>query len=71
MRTAKNFFNGYKRLIDSDVSAYWCTEKDFIKAINEARIEAIKECAEINSTLIDGKFTAQKTLILSLIEHVK
>lgn len=44
MRTAKEIFNGYKRLIDSDVSAYWCTEKDFIEAINKARVETKKNC---------------------------
>lgn len=43
LRTAEEIFNGYKRLIDSDISSYWCTEKDFISAIKEARRDIIME----------------------------
>jgi hypothetical protein len=43
MRTAEQFFNENKRLIDS---GYWVNEVDFKNAIREAQIEAIKECAK-------------------------
>lgn len=64
MRTAEDILNKVLTYTDDTYDAG-------LKAINEARIEVIKECAEIRATLKDGKFTAHKTLILSLIEQVK
>lgn len=49
-------------------------ESDFqwiVSLINEARVEAIRECAEVSSKLEDGKFTTHQTLILKLIDQVK
>lgn len=76
MRTAKQIFKGYRRLIDSDVSAYWCTEKDFIEAINEARKEAFKKSAEqIHGTVYNGNGDEMqdyyKGEILKLIDQIK
>jgi len=67
MRTAKKIFEGYKRHIDG--SGYWCTEKDFIEAVNEARIEAIKESAE--QIISDGNPLVAKDKILKLIDNVR
>lgn len=44
-------------------------EDDVIKAINEARIEAIKECAE--RVQQNYNLTIDRQSILSLIEEVK
>jgi len=41
MKTSDGIFNKYKRQFDGN--GYWVNEEDFKTAINEARIEAIRE----------------------------
>lgn len=73
MRTAKQIFNGYKRMIDAEGAAYWVTEKDFITAINEARIEAVKKCADKLDNVSQNKEYNDKVKqsILNLINSIK
>lgn len=47
MRSAERYFKGVKRLIDADGAAYWCTEKDFTQAINEARTDIANKCIQV------------------------
>ena len=78
MKTANNYLDMYKRLIDSENSAYWVTAQDFKKAINAARKEAIEECAKRakwksvppRMTNMDG-VEVDKQSILSLIDELK
>lgn len=78
LKTAEEIFKGYRRQLDG--SGYWCTEADFIKAINEARIAAIKECAElakVSGHWYNGEFILYKPIsvskqsILNLLNEVK
>ena len=63
MKTANKYFNMYRDKPNS------VTESQFIKAINEARIDAIKECAEMY--VLDGNPQTFRDKILSLINEVK
>lgn len=76
MKTAQSYLNRYKRLLDSGGSAYWVTSKDFKRAINEARLEAINEASKkIIGTVYNGaKWDVTdflKESILSLKNNIK
>lgn len=69
MRTAKKIFAGYRRQLNNEISNYWCTEKDFIHALNQSRIELLKECADLY--VPDGNPQVFRDKILNLINQIK